>query len=154
MGLNDVHRLLSEEKTAEALELLRKLEKESLLYPKVLVLTALCLMTLDEGDTDVDALEEILEQALRIDEDHLPALVELAHFKLNVQNDARDALPLFERASQIAQMDLTEATLGHAQCIAELKSRESAVEFIETQKANAIDPDRLREFMENLEKYY
>jgi hypothetical protein len=148
--LTQVYKLRNNGNTKGAVQLLKDLEQQRLLYPKVLVLQYLYLITTDFSNESLSDLENILMDALKIDDNYLPALVELAYLKLVVQNNPGQALPLFEKANEIARSNITETVIGQAQCIAELQSSEAAIAFLEDQKEKAIDPDKLQEFRDTV----
>lgn len=151
--LAEVQKLWADEKIEDTLELLGKMEVDRLPHPRVLVLKYLCLATSKVTDSELEDLENILKQALELDENYLPALIELAYFRMNVLDKPNEAISLFERATEIAKYNITEITLGHAQCIAELESSKSAIDFISEQKKELINLEKLQKFVEEVDTF-
>lgn len=77
-------------------------------------------LQLDEANTDVSAAKRAFQAALEIDGSYIPALLELAWFYHAVDDDVRQALPLFSKAIDISWSALQEALRGKAECLEEM----------------------------------
>lgn len=124
------------------------------LHPELLTLKAQCLQTTAEPiSASLEEIQKSLEDAIALDEAYFPAYVELAYFQLNVMDNAEAAFPLFEKAIEIINRVATEAILGKARCVAELKSKNEALDCIEQSRKDIIEADRLKEFLIDIEIY-
>ena len=136
----------------EALSLIEEVEREGLLHPAVLVLKGCCIQ-LDGKETpySLSDAEHAFEHALEIDADFIPAITELAWFYLNVLDDAARAEPLFERAIKLHKAMLTEAVIGMAKCLSEIKSKDIAKEYLEGAAKRSLDPAQIQNAIAEIE---
>lgn len=134
---------------AEALEILSELEESGILHPKIHVLRYFCLFT-QENDLGLDEMEAQLRKAIDIDEDYLPALVELGYFKLNVLDQPIEAVDLFKRANSVGKRLLNEGILGEARCLAEIASPEAARQLLAYYKATFLSESELEQLDRDL----
>lgn len=114
-----------------ALNELAVLESQRPLTPAELVLRGRCIQLGSERVPALAEAEKAFAEALRLDEENLPALLELAWFYYTVEDDSARALPLFEKAISLSQAQLAEAAIGKARCLEERESPEAADEFFE-----------------------
>jgi tetratricopeptide (TPR) repeat protein len=84
-------------------------------------------------------------KALEIDEDYVPALVDLAWFYYAVMDDSTKALPLFERAIKVSIHQITEAVEGKMKCLEELRSPEEARGFLRQVSQGLLDVKELED---------
>jgi len=63
---------------------------------------------------DLSEAQISLEQALDLDNEYLPALIDLAYFQLNVMDDAEAATLLLTKAFSVSGENITEVVLGLA----------------------------------------
>lgn len=82
--------------------------------------------------------EKVFIEALRLDSEYVPALLELAWFYHVIEDDAARALPLFESAIALSQAQLTEAVIGKARCPEEIETLEVADEFFQQFRQGAL----------------
>ncbi len=83
----------------------------------------------DAGVSLKDA-EEAFASAVRKEPSHVPALLELAWYYYAVEDAPSRALPLFEKATEIARDRMVEAVDGRAKCLEELESEAAARSFV------------------------
>ena len=74
--------------------------------------------------------EQAFKHAIKEDENHIEAYIELAYYYLNVQDDPRKAKPYFERALTHVNMFAGELVAGIALCVKEMESPQSALEYL------------------------
>lgn len=129
--LNDVGRLYRSEKYDEALRVIEEAEQRTSLTPALLVWKSRCQQLTDNPKGELADAQTSLQQALDIDEEYLPALIDLAYFFLNIMNDAEAASPLFRKALVISTDNITEVVTGLGQCISETDSPEAALAFLQ-----------------------
>lgn len=124
---DEVGDLLRSKRFEEALRLLSAIESDRSLDASELVSKGCAIMLAPEGaGFPLAAAEAAFQDALVLDPEYADALVELAWYYHNVEDDSRRALPLFERAVKVCRQQLTEAARGYASCLAELESPERA----------------------------
>lgn len=76
----------------------------------------------DEGEGDpVEGAESAFLEVLRRDPDHVEALLELGWLYFAVADDARRALPFFERAKALSESAVAEAERGLRACRQEIE---------------------------------
>lgn len=151
-SLEEIRTRYKEGKYQEALSLIEKAEEEGLLHPDVLVLKGCCIQ-LDDKETpyELSDAEHAFEQALEIDEEFTPAIIEMAWFYLNVLGDAVRAAPLFERAINLHKLMLTEAVIGMAKCLSETKTKDIAKEYLEEIANSSLDPTQIQNAIAEIE---
>jgi tetratricopeptide (TPR) repeat protein len=139
-SLEEIRSRYKEGKYQEALSLIEKAEQERLLHPEVLVLKGCCIQ-LEDGETayNLSDAKRAFEQALEIDEEFAPAIIELAWFYLNTLDDAIQAAPFFERAVRLNKLLLTEAIIGMAKCLLETKTKDIAMKYLEESINGSLD---------------
>jgi hypothetical protein len=86
--------------------------------------------------------KEAYMAALHKHDEYVPALVGLAWFHFAVEDDAKAAMPLFQRAIRLLTVDLAEAIAGAAGCVGELESEEAARAYLhgKLQGEGILDP--------------
>lgn len=135
-------------------KLVSEMEAIGCLHPELLILKARCIQTTDSPlSADLQDVEKTLETAIVLDKTFFPALVELGYLKLNVLDDAKGAIPLFDKAIEIINKIATEAIIGRALCEAEINSKEQALAFIEKAKDRIIEPEKMDAFLEDVDFY-
>jgi tetratricopeptide (TPR) repeat protein len=105
---------------SEALIKLQEIETEGIVSAELLVWKARILQLVDDGGS-LDEVETTLERAIELDKTCIPALLELGWFRLNVQNDSRQALQSFQAALKLQVPANTEAIIGLLKCMQELE---------------------------------
>lgn len=119
--LAELGRLMRAERFDDVLSLLRREEARRALLPTEQVTKGRAIQ-LAEGRPGLPlaAAKQAFLQALELDPENVPALLELAWYCNAVEDDAQEALPLFERALELSRDHLTEATRGRSECLGEL----------------------------------
>lgn len=149
--LHQVKHLYAGGEYKEALSLLEEIENGGHVCPSVLVWKARCILLADEATPySLSDVEEMLGRAISLDDQYLPATLDLAYFYLNVLDDAERGNPLFRRALELCKEATTEAIVGAAQCIAELDSDGAALEFLSSAYTQTLDLDQIKEAREEL----
>ncbi|HUS10907.1 MAG TPA: hypothetical protein VMZ30_10605 [Pyrinomonadaceae bacterium] len=143
--LEDIKNLYSAGRYDDALRIIRGAEKECFASPALLVWKARCLLLTDNPTGTMDDVQRSLEQALKVDNEYLAALVDLAYFHLNVMDNPQAALPMFRRALSLFTQIATETIVGLGEAISETDSSESALEFLESNADIKIDASKLQE---------
>jgi len=105
---------------SEALKKLQEIEMEGIVCAELLVWKARILQLLDDGGS-LEEVEKTLERAIELDKTCIPALLELGWFRLNVQNDSRQALQYFQATLKLQVPANTEAITGFLKCMQELE---------------------------------
>ena len=142
--LDDVKRLYRAEKYDDALQTIAASELSSR-TPALLVWKSRCLQMTNNPKDDLNEAQLSLEQALDVDDEYVPALIDLGYFHLNVMDDAEAALPLLRKAFSISADNITEAVMGLAQCISETDSPRAALTFLQDNSTFTIDAAKLEE---------
>lgn len=151
-----VKALRSENRFSEALELL--LEKSELvnMNPALLVEKGQ-LIQLDEKNVGNFQLADVLEcygRALEIDPIHVPAMLEIGWFCLNVDGNPEKALEHFERGLEIlapGSAGFGGAVAGKVYCLGELNDRNVATKFLE--ETLGLSAEEREEILFGLETY-
>ena len=143
--LEEIRVLYSSEKCGDALRVIGEAEERGFVSPALLVWKSRCLLLTDNQTGDLTNIETILKQALNLDDEYLPAIVDLAYFYLNVMDDAHAASPMFRKALSLCTENATETVLGLAECISETDSPRLALEFLERNAEIKIDPLKLQD---------
>ena len=105
----------------DCIKLFKSLEDRRDLTPEELVQKSRCIQ-LSEGSASLEEAEQALRRAIDLDEDYLPALLDLGWFYHAVMDDSRRALSYFQRAAEISREALREAQKGERECKDELAS--------------------------------
>lgn len=151
--LDEVKQLYQSEKYKDALSALNEIEKKGFVHPTVLVWKSRCLQLTDDLSlVDLSEIEELLKEALKIDDEYLPALIDLAYFYLRIMDDAQKATPLFMKAFDLCIDDATEVVIGLGECISETKSPEAALEFLSKNEKLDIDTKKIKELRDELQQ--
>lgn len=145
--LDDIKTLYREGNYKEALGLIETIEGGAgIIHPSILVWKSRCLqLAEDTAPYQFSDIEASLKRALSIDEEYLPAIIDLAYFYLNVLDDAGAAKELFERAIKLCREEVTEVITGLAQCLAEKESKEAALNFLNDATSHTLDQERVEE---------
>lgn len=123
--------LVESERFDEALSVLSSVEESRPLTADELVLKGSYIqLSSGVGTPPLNEAEHSLLEALRQDQDYVPALLELGWFYYAVENDAEKALPFFEKALATSLGELKEAIRGKKGCLEELKSSDEAEAFV------------------------
>lgn len=96
-------------------------------HPTLLGLRAELIQLGSETGPALAEAKQCLRQVTELTNDSPEAWLELAHFTLAVDDDAKGALASFDRAIRLCQELLTEALAGKAKALAELKQRDEAL---------------------------
>ncbi|HUA84653.1 MAG TPA: hypothetical protein VMB85_12385 [Bryobacteraceae bacterium] len=138
-ALDQIRSYMSAHDFDAALRSIEELENESGDSPRLLVWKAGCLQLSDRGTPE--EVERMLLRAVELDEEYVPALVELGWFRLNVQDDAAGAKQAFDRARELLKKQIGETYRGALACAQELRS---------SQSLSAFQPEFERDLLENL----
>lgn len=131
--LSEMRRLFDSEQYEEAFRLAEKAEQSGIVNSALLVWKSRSSMLSENPTVSLDEVESWLQQAIELDDEYLPAVLELGYFYLNVMDDPRRAMPLFERARHLATENATETLIGLAECISETDSPNAALELLEVE---------------------
>jgi tetratricopeptide (TPR) repeat protein len=116
----------------EAVFLIEKIQERGFTCPEILLWKGRSLQLLDEPSHSLSDIEDTFRQALDIDPDFVPAIVELAWFYLNVYDDADQAAKFFEMATSIQKELLTETVRGMTKALSEHQNKERALRYLST----------------------
>jgi tetratricopeptide (TPR) repeat protein len=150
--LDEVKRLYRSEKYDDALRIIEEAEQQTLVSPALLVWKSRCLQLTNNPKGDLADAQASLEQALDLDDEYAPALIDLAYFHLNVSDDAETALPLLRKALSISKDSITECVIGLGQCISETDSPNAALAFLQRNAQLTIDSSKLEELKAELKR--
>ncbi len=150
--LDDITTLYRDAKYKEALSLIETAERGAgFMHPSILVWKSRCIqLAADPTPYQFSDIEASLKQALAIDEEYIPAIIDLAYFYLNVLDDAGAAKELFERAISLCRDQITEAITGRAQCLAEKESKEEALNFLLNATSHTLDQEKIEALKEEI----
>jgi tetratricopeptide (TPR) repeat protein len=130
----------------QALRRLSAIEEERPLHPSELVLRGRCIqLSSGQGTPGLEAAEKAFQEAIEIDAEYIPALLELAWFYHAVDDDPARALLFFEKAIDLSSRDLTEAISGKTDCLTELQTEEVAEDFLKSAIREAVRVEKLSE---------
>jgi tetratricopeptide (TPR) repeat protein len=150
--LDDIKTLYKDARYKDALSLIETAEGEAVfIHPSILVWKSRCLQLTEDSDShQFSDIEASLKQALAIDEEYIPAIIDLAYFHLNVLDDAGAAEELFERAINLCRDQITEAITGRALCLAEKESKEEALNFLLNAAGHTLDQEKIEALKEEI----
>ena len=137
-----VRDLAQEERFDEALVAIAEIEKTTALTPNLLVLKGICLELAEKQPADA---EHAFRAALDIDDEYIEALNELGSFYLTVGEDSAKAMPLFEKAVDICEAQMTEAVVGMAVCLMNTAGKDKALQYLKDVRKSALDLERIEE---------
>jgi hypothetical protein len=140
--LAEIRRLYDDEKYDEAFQVAEEAERAGQDSPAILVWKSRSLMLSAHSSVSADEVENWLNRALLLDDEYVPAMMELAYFFLNVKDNAAKALGIFQKALPIVKDNATETTLGLAKSLAECDSPEAALAFLSAHD-RAVDTSKL-----------
>ena len=126
----EIRRLYDAGKYDDAVRLAEDAEQNGAVNPALLVWKSRSYLLSDHPRTDLSDVEVWLRRALEIDNDYLPALLELGFFYSRVMDNVKSAWPLFERARDVCTEHGTDTVIGVSECIAEMESPEAALNFL------------------------
>jgi|SRR5215217_397999 len=128
--IDEIRLLYDDDKYEEAVRLAVEFEKKGIVSPALLLWKSRSLLLSDAPEYELEDVEKWLQQALDLDSDYLPALLELGFFYLRTMDDVKKAWPLFQRARDVCTEDATDTVVGLTECIAELDSPKAALSFL------------------------
>jgi hypothetical protein len=142
--LDLVKELYRAEKYGDALSALEETERSGFVHPAILVWKSRCLQLIDDHSTvELSQIEALLKESLQLDDEYLPAIIDLAYFYLRVMDDASQAAPLFQKALGLCVENATEVVVGIAECISETDSNTAALEFLAKHNSLEIETEPL-----------
>jgi lipopolysaccharide biosynthesis regulator YciM len=148
--MKTVYELVEKGDYEEAINQLELLE-EKVVNPNILVLKGICLqLANDELNYSLSDIEEIFKEAYQIDKECIDALIELAWFNLNVNDDAQTAMTLFEKAFENCQEKISEIVIGIAKCMIETKSPEKGMRYLNEISKNIINVKKIETFKKEI----
>ncbi len=116
-----LRRLVDEQRFDECLREFQRLRKARPLHLNELVQMGRCIL-LSSGEPGLpEDAEGAYRQALDIDSEYVPALLELAWYLYACEDDASAALKVFDRARALAEENLKEAEKGREECLEEIR---------------------------------
>jgi|WetSurSiteA1Bulk_404760.scaffolds.fasta_scaffold14004_2 tetratricopeptide (TPR) repeat protein len=139
-----IYALMRADKYTEALREIEKLEKASILYPKILVLKGICIFCSDK--LNKYTYEDVIlfyKKALLIDDEYVEALIELGHHYYSSENKSIKAIPLFRKSLKILKNQVTDSILGYAKCIEEVESSKEAIRYLKNIKTSFLDAKKI-----------
>lgn len=148
--LRDVLRLVREQKYNDALDVIEELQEAGPIPPSLLVQKGILIQLSENSSYTTSDVEKAFAEALKIDEDYVEAINELAYFYYAVLDDAAKAKPLFERAYEICKSQMTEAVTGFANCIYETDGRDKALEFVNSVLHEPLDMEEITTLKQEL----
>jgi tetratricopeptide (TPR) repeat protein len=99
-----------------------------------------CAQIAEDGPSfELAEIKAMLEKALELDDEYVPALIDLGYFYLRVEDNARSAIPLFQRALGIVKDSAAEIIVGLAECISDTESEEAAKSFSQANEKLELD---------------
>lgn len=120
---NSLRELVTSGQYEAAVKFLSEREEGGALSSSELVLKGQCLQLSPKGGAkELEAAESSFNAALSTDPEYVPALLELGWFYYAVEDDAKRALPFFDRAIAVSLEQLKEAIKGKRDCVEELQS--------------------------------
>ena len=150
--LDEIKNKYEQGKYQEAIALIEKVEQEGLITPDVLVWKGRCLQLIDEESSyQLSDIESTFKEALEIDAEFTPAIIELAWFYLNVLDDASKAIPLFDKAINLHKQLITEAVSGMAKCLLEVKTKEEAREYLHEIAHSLLDSNEIQSIIADID---
>lgn len=150
---DEFRQLYQSEKYKDALSVLDEIEKQDFVHPTILVWKSRCLQLTDDLSlVNLSEIEDLLKEALTLDDEYLPALSDLAYFYLRIMDDAQKAEPLFRKAFDLCLDNATEIVIGLGECIAETKSPEVALEFLAKSEKLELDAKKVKMLKIELEQ--
>lgn len=148
--IEQIRLLYDDDKYEEAVRLAEEFEQKGTVSPALLLWKSRSLLLSDLPEYELDDVERWLLQALDLDSDYLPALLELGFFYLRTMDDVKRAWPLFERARDVCTEDATDTVIGLSECIAELDSPKAALNFLNEQNL-LLDESKLKRTKSRIE---
>lgn len=152
--LDEVKKLYRSENYDDALQVIDDAEQRAAISPALLVWKSRCLQLTNNPEGKLADARASLQQALDVDDEYLPALIDLAYFHLNVMDDAEAASPLFRKALSISTDNVTETVIGLAHCISETDSPNAALAFLQRNATLMVDSSKLEELKAELERAF
>ncbi|GEM_PF-4322843 len=126
-GLERVHKAEKAGRIDQALAELQHLMDVSPENATLLMRRAELIQIGSENAPPLADAKECLRQSTELEGASPACWLELGHFALAVEDDAKAAIPSFDKAIRLCQEMLTEALAGKAKALAELKQREEAL---------------------------
>jgi tetratricopeptide (TPR) repeat protein len=118
-GIELIRRLYKEGKYSEILCYVDELLQKGYVTAELLVRKAMCLQLLDPPVGEFEEVERTFKAALDLDPKSTQALIEYGWYKLNVLDQASEALTLFRRALSLQAEMNTEVVTGILKCMEE-----------------------------------
>lgn len=154
-SLTEIRELMSIGDIENALLRIEKFESLGLAVPQLLVLKSMCIqLGTGEQKYGLSDVENALESALQIDSNCVEALIESAQYWFYVEDDAKRALPLFQKAFEISKGQILEAITGIAECMNEVSSSNEARAFLKGISSEIIDEQKLQLIQEEIESFF
>lgn len=128
--LTHARKLAQQEDFAAALAIVDELLAD---WPGAASLHVLRAELIQLGEDDGPPLEEAkrsLNEALRLDDESIDAMLEKAHFEFAIEDDAKMAAKTFDTAIERSTAALVNALLGRAAALAELERRDEAFDCL------------------------
>jgi tetratricopeptide (TPR) repeat protein len=138
--IEKIYSLMNNGDYEEAVSLIEQTEVSSIINPTLLVLKGICLQQgNNESKYSLLDIENMFKEAYELDKECIDAVVELAWFNLNVNDDSKMAISLFEDAFKIYSSKLTQVVIGIAKCLTETNSPKEALNYLEMAKNQVLD---------------
>jgi hypothetical protein len=119
--VKDIRALMQVEDFDGCLRAFQCLEDQRPLTPGDLVVKSRCFQLTPGKAASLERAEECLRAALDLDDEYIPALIELGWFHYAIQDDAKTGLAYFVKAEELGHLQLKEATEGKEKCQLEIR---------------------------------
>ncbi|MFZ0964784.1 MAG: hypothetical protein WAO35_28335 [Terriglobia bacterium] len=129
---------------SEALKKIEEAEAEGMLSAELLVWKSRLLQLVEDG-ASLDEVEKTLQRAIELDNNCIPAVLELGWFRFNVQNDTKRAFESFQTALKLQVSANTEAITGFLKCVQELEPNSNLEEAKSRALRALVDEAKLSE---------
>lgn len=123
---HQVGAMLREERFDEALSLIESLERP--LTSAELVLKGRAIQLSTGHSAQLDEAEGAFREALALDDEYVPALLELGWYYFAVADDPHQGLECFRRALALSEGAIREATEGVSRCLEETEEASSQID--------------------------
>lgn len=151
--IEQIKALYREQKFKEALALIETIEKRDSVCPDIFVWKGRCIQLADENiPYQLADAEKAYQAALDIDDEYIPAIIDLGYFYLRVIDDPGRGKSFFEKAIALQKDIITESVVGMAECLSEIEAKTVALNYLTTVSDSLLDASKLEELAKELEK--
>lgn len=151
--LSKINKLGKNGKYDLALKEIEKLQKTHIELPQLLVLKSLYIYLSDNKKYKLSDVKTYLQNALKIDDQNIEALTELASYINVVEDKPSSAIKLYERAIELLRNDITNVVIQYTNCLIELDENKKAQVFLNNLLDNLIDRHKIQEYSNEIVDY-